>query len=180
VTDQRRRFEGAALPHLGAAYNLARWLSGSASEADDIVQEAMLRAYLAFDGLRGVDVRPWLLAIVRNCFRTAAVRNARLVYGLEAPEAAGPGDGAGGVPEDEPLAAAMRAESAGVLDRAIAALPLDYREVLILREFEDLSYGEIATLIGTPIGTVMSRLSRARTALRAALTAAQRGAVHDL
>jgi len=165
--DRRRRFEAEALPHLDAAYNLARWLSCSASDADDIVQDAFLRAYRSFDRLRGADAKPWLLAIVRNCCWTAARRRSRWVVGL-------PADGwdetAGGSPEplsgEDPLQAAIRAEEARSLDAAIAALPAGFREVLILREVEDLSYREIATVTGAPIGTVMSRLARARLALK--------------
>ncbi|HUO81068.1 MAG TPA: sigma-70 family RNA polymerase sigma factor [Steroidobacteraceae bacterium] len=166
MTD-RRRFEAEALVHLDAAYNLARWLLRAPAEADDAVQEAMLRAFRGYDGRRGAEVRPWLLAIVRNCCYDAAGRRAReagrrapgdpaLVAGnLAAPEA------------DEPLAAALRAEAAGALDQALAALAPDFREVLVLREIEDLSYREIAEVIGAPVGTVMSRLARARAALRA-------------
>jgi RNA polymerase sigma factor (sigma-70 family) len=163
--DRRRRFEAQALPHLDAAYSLARWLSRSASDADDIVQDAFLRAYRSFDRLRGADVKPWLLAIVRNCCWTAASRRSRWVVGLPAD---GWDDVAGGSPAsaEDPLQEAIRAEDARSLDAAIAALPAGFREVLILREVENLSYREIATVTGAPIGTVMSRLARARVALK--------------
>jgi RNA polymerase sigma factor (sigma-70 family) len=166
-TDRRRRFEAEALPHLDAAYNLARWLARAPAEADDVVQEAMLRAFRAYDGRRGDDVKPWLLAIVRNCFYDAAGRRAR-----EA-ERRAPGDAdvwaaAVAAPEaDEPLAASMREQQARALDAALAALAPDFREVLVLREIEDLSYAEIAAVLAVPAGTVMSRLARARAALRA-------------
>jgi RNA polymerase sigma factor (sigma-70 family) len=167
TTDRRRRFEAEALPHLDAAYNLARWLARAPGEADDVVQEALLRAFRAYDGRHGEDVKPWLLAIVRNCFYDAAGRRAREA-GRRAP---GAGDGwadAVAAPEtDEPLAASIRAQQADALDAALASLAPDFREVLVLREIEDLSYGEIAAVIGVPVGTVMSRLARARAALRA-------------
>jgi len=179
MTD-RRRFEAEALAHLDAAYNLARWLARAPGEADDIVQEAMLRAFRAYDGRRGGDVKPWLLAIVRNCFYDAA--------GYRAREAArrAPGDpddwtGTIAAPEgEEPLAAVLREERAGALDAALAALAPDFREVLVLREIEDLSYREIAAVIGAPVGTVMSRLARARAALAAGWTDDEGDRDHDL
>ena len=179
--DRRRRFEAQALPHLDAAYSLARWLSRSATEADDIVQDAFLRAYRSFDDLHGTDVKPWLLAIVRNCCWTAASRRARWVTG--APEGESDEAGGGLPPEasaEDPLQASIRAQEARALDTAIAALPADFREVLILREMEDLSYREIATAIGAPIGTVMSRLARARAALKARWRDQAGGPAHEL
>jgi RNA polymerase sigma factor (sigma-70 family) len=167
LTDRRRRFEAEALPHLDAAYNLARWLTRARDEADDVVQEAMLRAFRAYDARRGDAVKPWLLAIVRNCFYDAAGRRAREV------ERRAPGDaeewaGAVAAPEaDGPLATSIREQQALALDAALEALAPDFREVLVLREIEDLSYGEIAAVLGVPAGTVMSRLARARAALRA-------------
>ena len=180
MTDRRRRFEAEALVHLDAAYNLARWLARAPGEADDVIQEAMLRAFRAYDGRRGEDAKPWLLAIVRNCFYDAA--------GLRSREAArrAPGD-----PEDwtltaaapegeEPLAATIAAQQAGALGAALARLAPDFREVLVLREIEELSYREIAAVIGVPEGTVMSRLARARAALRAAWRDGEGGDAHDL
>ena len=165
--ERRRRFEAQALPHLDAAYSLARWLSRSASDADDIVQDAFLRAYRSFDDLRGADVKPWLLAIVRNCCWTAARRRSRWVTGVpeDAWEEVAGGSAAEGSAED-PLEASIRAQEVRSLDAAMAALPPGFREVLILREMQDLSYREIATITGAPIGTVMSRLARAREALK--------------
>jgi RNA polymerase sigma-70 factor (ECF subfamily) len=162
MEERRRKFEAEALPHLDAAYNLARWLSRSPADAEDIVQDAMLRAWRAYDGFRGGDVRPWLLAIVRNCWRNAAAdRHRRRQEALEdgAPETLS-FDG------EDPEALAVRASEGRQLDRAIAALPEDFREILILREVEDMSYREIADVVGVPIGTVMSRLARARGLLR--------------
>ena len=158
MDDRRRRFEAQALPHLDAAYNLARWLSRSPADADDIVQEAMLRAFLAFDGFRGTDARAWLLTIVRNCWITArrtAQRRGHTVL-EETVEDAGPD------PEETAIQAGHRRR----LQAMIARLPDDFREVLILREMEDMSYREIAEITGAPIGTVMSRLARARSMLR--------------
>ena len=160
-TDERRqRFEQVVLPHLDAASNLARWLTRSAPEAEDVVQEAMLRAFRAFDGLRGEDAKPWLLAIVRNCHYTAAGRRKRNV---PLPD----DDQAALVAEDKsPEEAAVQTDTGRKLDRVIAMLPAEFRETLILREMEDMSYREIAEITGSPIGTVMSRLARARALLR--------------
>jgi RNA polymerase sigma-70 factor (ECF subfamily) len=158
MDDHRQRFEALALPHLDAAYNLARWLTRSPAEADDVVQDAMLRAFRAFDGFRGDSVRPWLLAIVRNCWRT------RLADVRRRGHTALPSDDEGPIPSEgpDPEVEAARASDRRRLDAVIAALPEDFREVLILREMEDMSYREIAEATGAPIGTVMSRLARAR------------------
>jgi len=158
MDDRHRRFEAQALPHLDAAYNLARWLSRSPADADDIVQDALLRAFRGFDGFRGGDARAWLLAIVRNCWRSAGSATTRRGH-TELDDAIA--DAAPG-PEE---AAAQTGERRR-LNVLIARLPDDFREVLILRELEDLSYKEIAEITGAPIGTVMSRLARARTMLR--------------
>jgi RNA polymerase sigma-70 factor (ECF subfamily) len=159
MDDRRRRFEAQALPHLDAAYNLARWLSRSPADADDIVQDAMLRAFRAFDGFRGGDARAWLLTIVRNCWRSAGAAARRRGHtGLE-----------DGIPDEgpDPEELAVQAGHQRRLDAIIARLPEDFREVLILREMEDISYREIAEITGSPIGTVMSRLAWARALLRA-------------
>lgn len=159
MDERRRRFEQLVLPHLDAAYNLARWLASS-SEAEDIAQDAMLRAYRAFDGFRGEDAKPWLLAIVRNCYYTAAARHARR---RSVPLADEP-DIAADAPDPE--ASAVAADLARRLNEAIAALPDEFREALVLREMEDMSYRQIAGVTDVPIGTVMSRLARARALLR--------------
>ena len=158
MDDRRQRFEALALPHLDAAYNLARWLSRSPADADDIVQDAMLRAFRGFDGFRGGDVRAWLLTIVRNCWRTSGKAQKR--RGHEELDKGLAADTAG--PED----AAMDASRRRRLDAMLALLPEEFREVLVLREMEDMSYREIADITGAPIGTVMSRLARARSLLR--------------
>ena len=157
MTD-RRRFEQQVLPHIDAAFNLARWLTRNDHDAEDVVQDAMLRAYRHFEGLRG-EARPWLLAIVRNACFSWMQRNrpAELAAGAdeEAAEVAT-------APADGPEALLARELDRRMLNEAIAALPLQFREVLILRELEDLSYREIARVANVPIGTVMSRLARAR------------------
>jgi len=166
---KRRKFEAQALPHLDAAYNLARWLTRSPADADDIVQEAMLRAYRAFDAVRGGDVRPWLLAIVRNCFYTThAERRNRKVVPLSDDGDLDGGDPAWIARSPDPEGEAVRTDDGRRLRRVLATLPADFREVLILREMEDLSYREIAEVVGVPIGTVMSRLARGRALLKAA------------
>jgi RNA polymerase sigma factor (sigma-70 family) len=161
MDDRRRRFEAQALPHLDAAYNLARWLSRSPADADDIVQDAMLRAFRAFEQFRGENIRPWLLTIVRNCWRNRAVDRHRRGHDPlpDADDQALTFDG------PDPETQALHA-SEGRLEAMIAGLPEDFRTVLILREMEDLSYREIAEATGAPIGTVMSRLARARALLK--------------
>ena len=159
MDDRRQRFETLALPHLDAAYNLARWLSRSPVEADDIVQDAMLRAFRAFDGFRGGDIKAWLLTIVRNCWlSTVAASRRRAHASLEDQELP--------ATEASPEDAAIQTGTQRRMDLLIAQLAPEFREVLILREMDDLSYREIAEITGTPIGTVMSRLARARTQLR--------------
>lgn len=158
MDDRRRRFEQLVLPHFDAAYNLARWLAGS--EADDVVQDAMLRAFRAFDGLRGADARPWLLAIVRNCHYTAVSKRVRrkIVPLPEGDELA--------TDAPDPEASAIEAGEARRLNRAIQGLPDEFREALVLREMENMSYRQIAEVTGAPMGTVMSRLARARVLLQ--------------
>jgi RNA polymerase sigma-70 factor (ECF subfamily) len=165
MDDRRRRFEAQAMPHLDAAYNLARWLTRSQTDADDIVQEAMLRAFRGFDGFRGGDVKPWLLTIVRNCHLTAL--GARRRQALVPLPQSGESEGDALIsPGDDPEAIAIGADHARKLGEAIAELPEEFREVLVLREMEDMSYRDIASVTGAPIGTVMSRLARARAALK--------------
>lgn len=172
MDERRKRFETTMIPHLNAAYSLARWLTRNDSDADDVVQDAFLRAYRAFDGFRGDDARPWLFAIVRNCHRT---RWAKSRPGSEVPLAEEHlGDGENDIATaaalvaegDDPEIALIRANTGAVLVELLDDLPVEFREVLVLREFEDLSYRDIASVIGAPIGTVMSRLARGRAALR--------------
>jgi RNA polymerase sigma factor (sigma-70 family) len=159
---RRERFEVQALPHLDAAYNLAHWLCRSPGDAEDIVQEAMLRAWRAYDGVRGADVKPWLLTIVRNCWRNFGAETKRRAHAPLPDEDVAP------LPANivDPEQAAIQASQSRKLNEAVALLPDEFREVLILREMEDMSYREIAEITKAPIGTVMSRLARARALLR--------------
>src|SRR5580704_7810278 len=152
MNNRRQAFEAQALPHLDAAYNLARWLARSDSDAEDIVQDAMLRAFRAFEGFRGDNVRPWLLAIVRNCWRNRLgdAKRRRTI----GPDEAGLENLASA--ECDPETRAVQSSEARRLNVIMALLPDNLREVLILREMEDLSYQEIAEATDVPIGTVMS------------------------
>jgi RNA polymerase sigma-70 factor (ECF subfamily) len=162
-TSQREALERAVLPHLDAAYNLARWLVGAPADADDVVQEACLRALKFFGGFRGGDGRAWLLAIVRNtCYDW--LRKNRNYTALGTEELDRTPDPAPD-PEAVELANADRRRLRACLER----LPAECREALVLREFEDLSYRQIAQITGVPIGTVMSRLARSRQRLEAEL-----------
>jgi len=167
---RREEFERRVLPLLPAAYNLARWITRHPQDAEDAVQDALLRAFRAFDGFQGDDAKPWLLAIVRNTCRTAFRRGERwrnvipLDLAFRGPSAAREADDA--PPPD--VSAQGRIDGARML-AAIERLPDGLRETLVLREMEELSYAEIATVTEVPIGTVMSRLSRARARLREAL-----------
>ena len=166
MDDKRQRFEAQALPHLDSAYNLARWLARSRVDADDIVQDAMLRAYRGFDSVRGHDVKPWLLAIVRNCFLTAVAQSGRRTHMPLPGDDPENGDAAIADDAPDPEVSAIQADHSRKLSRVISTLPQEFREVLVLREMEDLSYGDIAQVTRVPIGTVMSRLARARSMLR--------------
>ena len=171
-----RRFQQLALPHLDAAYNLARWLCGNASDAEDVVQEAFMRAFRFFDTFRGDSARPWLLAIVRRTWYTEWRRRASSHETIEFDEtmddATFEGWSAGGA---DPQALLIRDEDTKQVHEALAQLPVEYREVLILRELEEMGYREIAAVADLPIGTVMSRLARGRRKLAGLLMAQQRG-----
>jgi RNA polymerase sigma-70 factor, ECF subfamily len=158
------RFIAEVLPHGAAAYNLARWLSRNEADARDIAQESFARALQYFEGFRGGDARSWLLRIVRNTASTwlsSKPLAARAGPDDEA-ELLEPAPGSGGMRDADPLRAVISQDEARLLRQGIARLPTEYREVLVLREFEDLSYRQIAAIVGCPIGTVMSRLARAR------------------
>jgi len=159
-----QRFEQLLLPHLDAAYNLARWLMRSDHDASDVVQDAYLRAFRAFDQFRGGDARGWLLSIVRNaCFSTLRSRRGRNFVDsdhLEDDIEDQRGDGG-----DPALTIERRALDAALL-KAIEELPVLFREVFVMRELEGLRYRQIAAVIDAPIGTVMSRLARARRRLQ--------------
>jgi RNA polymerase sigma-70 factor (ECF subfamily) len=167
MDDKRARFEAQVLPHLDAAYRFARWLSHAPGDADDIVQEAVLRAFRAFDDLRGSEAKAWLMAIVRNCHSTALKQQQRRAF-VPLPEENDARDGyamtaAAPNPED----ASIRRDEQRTLERLIAALPEEHRTVLMLREIEEMDYRQIALVTNVPIGTVMSRLARSRAALKA-------------
>lgn len=168
-------FEQRALPHLDAAHNLALWLVRSRPDAEDIVQDAYLRAFKAFDTCEGENIKPWLLAIVRNlAYRWHSTRKkAANVISLDEALSARTGAGEGSdFASDEASAEDLlvgQAERALVV-KALAELPPPFREAIVLREMEELTYQDIATIAGVPVGTVMSRLSRARALLRTRLT----------
>jgi RNA polymerase sigma-70 factor (ECF subfamily) len=159
------RFEALVLPCLDAAYNLARWLARDDADAQDVVQEAMLRALRYFDSFHGGDARVWLLAIVRNSFYTLRTKTPQgsLHESLDEDTHALVDEG----PSPETLT--LLAVDVGTLQRALERLPSPLREVLVLRELEECSYKEIAAITEQKIGTVMSRLARARERLKAEL-----------
>lgn len=171
----RARFERLAMVHMDAAYRLAFALLRSRADAEDAVQDGYLRAYRALQQLQGIEIKPWLLTIVRNvCYRRLRERRgAGNVISLD--EALGPRLGLATDPgfassQPSPEQAAINASEQALLTEALGALAPAFREVIVLRELEELSYREIADIIGAPVGTVMSRLSRARTQLLAHLT----------
>jgi len=169
--DRARRFRDAALPHLDDVYTLARYLLRSAADADDAVQECYLRAFRHFAGWRGQAsgtslVRPWLMAILRNvCRGEFARRSAAAGDVADVAEDAVPLWQEPGI---SPETAVLRQREAEAVAALLAALPEPFREVIVLRDINDLSYREIAEAVGAPIGTVMSRLARARSLLREA------------
>jgi RNA polymerase sigma-70 factor (ECF subfamily) len=174
-TERTRRFEAAVLPHLDAAYNLARWLLRDEQSAQDVVQEAYLRAFRFFDGFRGdEDARPWLLSIVRNSCFTWLRERARDHVEFDEERDSDQRDPALYEATDGPERLLERKLERAQVNAAVATLTPLFREVLILRELEALSYDEIAQVVGIPVGTVMSRLSRARSMLRTALAAADK------
>jgi RNA polymerase sigma factor (sigma-70 family) len=162
--DDHARFANLVLPHLGDAYSLARWITGSRADAEDVVQDACLRAFRAIGGVVDATARPWVLTIVRNTAYTWLRKNrpstVLVVEDLEAVENARaiPGD-----PDSEtPESALIAKTDAADLEAAIAALPMSYRETMVVRDIQGLSYREIAEVTAVPIGTVMSRLARGR------------------
>jgi RNA polymerase sigma-70 factor (ECF subfamily) len=157
-------FEQTVIPHLNAAYNLARWLTRNGDDAEDVVQEAYLRAFRSFDTFRGQDSRAWLLAVVRNtCFSMLRKRGNQPA--LEFDERIH-------IAADESLdaeAVLLNQAALGSLQDCLEALPLEFREAIILRELEEMSYKEISDVAKVPVGTVMSRLARARKRLQECL-----------
>ena len=170
--DKQTRFQELIMPHLDAAYNLAHWLIRNASDAEDVVQEAFLRAFKFFDGFHGGNSRAWLLAIVRNTshdWLRANRKNDETVEFNE--ELHGPEEV---LSESEATLTDTTQEQ--VVRQAIEELPVGFREVTILRELEGVSYKEIAEIVQVPVGTVMSRLARARNQLQRCLPARLRQA----
>lgn len=165
-------FDQAVLPHLDAAYNLARWLTRNDQDAQDAVQEAYLRAFRFFPGFRGGNARAWLMKIVRNTCYTCLHANRPLQNAVEFDENLAPPDSRAPNPEEVML----QNDTSTLVRKALENLPPNFREVLILREIEGMSYTEIAEITGMPAGTVMSSISRARGRLRHALTSLMNGA----
>lgn len=152
-------FERNVLTHLDASYNLARWLLGNAHDAEDVVQDAAVRAFASYKSFRGADPKPWFFAIVRNgCMNRIRQRSA--TWGLSVDEF----EMSDCAPSPETLA--IKAWEAEAVQAAIESLPVDHREMIVLRELEGMSYKEIAGITELPIGTVMSRLARARSRLQ--------------
>jgi RNA polymerase sigma factor (sigma-70 family) len=169
-----RSFEEVVLPHLDAAFNYARWLTKNDADAEDVVQDASVRALRFFSSLRGEDARAWLLTIVRNTW-----------YGRFPRRAGGVGMTVADEGEDNradaslnPEAQLMQRQTVEQVRRALETLPTDFREVLVLRELEGLSYKEIASIVGIPLGTVMSRLARARERLAGVLATSELSGGH--
>lgn len=161
-----RNFEEHVLPHLDAAYNLARWLTHNDQDAEDLVQEASLRALRFFGGFRGDNARAWLLKIVRNSCYTRLRQNRAQQPTTAFDEQIHSPEGVSSNPET----LLRQKADFQTLNQALEELPLNFREVLVLRELESLSYKEIAHVVGIPIGTVMSSLARARERLRQSLS----------
>jgi RNA polymerase sigma-70 factor, ECF subfamily len=173
ASQKESRFQAIVLPHIDSAFNLARWLSRNDQDAEDIVQEAYLRAFKFFDGFHGENGRPWLLGIVRNTFYTWYQQNQTQresaefdeeLHSIEAQHSLGTGR-----VDNDPEALLMQQDSRRQIHQALKALSAEFREVLVMRELENLSYKEIAGIVGIPIGTVMSRLARGRKQLAAIL-----------
>jgi RNA polymerase sigma-70 factor (ECF subfamily) len=168
TSSELARFETVVLPHLDAAYTLARYLTGNAHDAEDIVQDACLRALRYFDGFRGGEgtgARAWLLTIVRNTAYTWRRRHRADALTTEFDEL----EHSQAVAGEDPEEVLLQVPAGETLRRVLASLAPEFREVIVLRELEGLSYKEISQVAGVPVGTVMSRLSRARARLQVAL-----------
>jgi RNA polymerase sigma-70 factor (ECF subfamily) len=168
-TTQPLNFEEQMLPHLDAAYNLARWLMRNEEDAEDVVQESFMRAFRFFGSFQGGNARAWLLRIVRNTSYTWLEQDRRMQSTEFDDELCSPDENT-----VDPEQAMLRSDRGRLLREALEKMATDYREVLILREIEGMSYKEISDVIGVPVGTVMSRLSRARLGLRRALAVMSR------
>jgi RNA polymerase sigma-70 factor (ECF subfamily) len=156
------QFDAVVTPHLGRAYNLARLLVGNAADAEDLVQEASLRAFRALDGFHGGDSKAWLLVIVRNLCYTFLAGKKRVEAQVEFQEEQHSETVSAATPE----ISVLQSRDAALVRKAIEELPTEFREALVLRELDEMSYKQIAEITGAPVGTVMSRLARARQQLR--------------
>jgi len=166
---KRTRFEQTVMPHLNAAYNLARWLTRNGDDAEDLVQEACLRAFRSFETFQGRDARAWLLAIVRNtCLSWLRQKGSRPLAEFDE-EMHSP---AAQSPDSETVL--VNQAALGSLHDCLEALPVEFREAIVLRELEELSYKEISGIAGVPVGTVMSRIARGRKRLLQCLEGALR------
>jgi RNA polymerase sigma-70 factor, ECF subfamily len=173
--DKARRFRDAALPHLDDVYALARYLMRGSADAEDAVQECYLRALHHFDSYRGPAMKPWLLAILRNvCNAEFARRGKRdMSTDYSEDEPAAEEVPMWQEPQASPETVLLRSQDGVTIRRLVAELPPPFREAIVLREVNDLSYHEIAEVAGVPVGTVMSRLARARSMLRSAWNVAE-------
>ena len=169
MAERGQSFDEVVVPHLRAGYNLARWLLRNDQDAEDVTQEAIVRAFRFFDGFSGDNPRAWLLTVVRNCAYTFLQQNRARELGTEFDEVVHSEPASDGVASETPEVLILRSAQQRFLNDAVEALPVEFREIFVLRELEGLSYKEIANLARIPIGTVMSRLSRARRQLQAAL-----------
>lgn len=180
ASTREERFQAMMLPYLDSAFNLARWLTRGHQDAEDIVQESYLRAFKFFDSFHGEDGRAWLLGIVRNTFYTwyqqnkTQAKNTQFeeeLHGAQLEDAADTQ-----FADYDPEALLMQKDNRRQLQRALETLSVEFREVIVMRELEDLSYKQIAGIIGVPIGTVMSRLGRGRKHLAKILASTNRDA----
>jgi len=173
--ERMRRFRDAALPHLDDVYTLARYLMRNAADAEDAVQECYLRALRHFDSYRGPAMKPWLLAILRNVCNAEFARRSKeeLPTDYAQEESLAEEMPMWQEPQASPEKAMLRQQDSATIRRLVAELPAPFREAIVLREINDLSYQEIAEVAGVPVGTVMSRLARARAMLRSAWNAAE-------
>ena len=173
-SSQANSFEHVVLPHMDAAYNLARWLVRNTHDAEDIVQEAYLRAYKFFDSYQGGDSRAWLLKIVRNTSYSFLEKNRPAHFAEEFDETIHTAN----TEQTDAETVLLQSADTRMVHEALDELPVAFREVLVLRELEGLSYREIAHVMGVPIGTVMSGLARGRAKLRECLVRARDRKVH--
>jgi len=173
--ERMRRFRDAALPHLDDVYTLARYLMRNPTDAEDSVQECYLRALRHFDSYRGPAMKPWLLAILRNVCNAEFARRGKeeVPTDFAQDEAVAEDMPMWQEPQASPEKLILRQQDSATIRRLVAALPEPFRETIVLREVNDLSYQEIAEIAGVPVGTVMSRLARARAMLRSAWNAAE-------